>query len=137
MCNRRLLWISIRSQHYETATLLFQIQYFCWAGQIKKGIGFWMVLDRTRTWQTQLMSLKFRNFGEFGWFCNSVFGSEGFEFRSEVCYVLVWSNTNPKILEFSNISLFWQLDRKIRGHKFDTFFSLFDWIAIDILSSKI
>ena len=41
--------------------------------------------------QTQLMSLKFRNFGEFGWFCNSVFGSEGFEFPfwSLLCFGLI------------------------------------------------
>ena len=70
--------------------------------------------------ETQLMSLKFRNF----WRVRVVLKvqKKGSNFRFEVCYVLVWSNTNPKILEFSNISLFWQLDRKIRGHKFDTFF---------------
>ena len=135
MCNRRLLWISIRSQHYETATLLFQIQYFCWAGQIKKGIGFWIVLDRTMekpswwVWSSEILE------STVG-FVIRFLVQKGLNFRFEVCYVLVWSNTNPKILEFSNISLFWQLDRKIRGHKFDTFFSLFDWIAIDILCSK-
>ena len=41
--------------------------------------------------KTQLMSLKFRNFGEFGWFCNSVFSWQGFEFPfwSLLCFGLI------------------------------------------------
>ena len=42
--------------------------------------------------QTQLMCLKFRNFGEFDWFCNSGFGSEGgfeFSFWSLLCFGLI------------------------------------------------
>ena len=112
--------------------ILDSIFLLSWAN--KKGNRIWIVLDRTLekpswwVWSSEILE------SSVG-FVIQFLVQKGLNFRFEVCYVLVWSNTNPKILEFSNISLFWQLGRKIRGHKFDTFFSLFDWIAIDILSS--